>query len=74
MIYCVPRDHDTGTYPPQLDSTGPGAFSDAIFRYLLVQYGVTPHDLLNMEDGAVIGDVLYVLPPLPRSLLSRTID
>ncbi|KAK1927377.1 hypothetical protein DB88DRAFT_477812 [Papiliotrema laurentii] len=44
-----------------LDSTGPGAFTDAIFRYLLVQYGVTPQDLLNMEDGAVIGDVL-ILP------------
>ena len=32
--------------------------TDAVLRYLLVQYGVTPHELLAMEDGALIGDVL----------------
>lgn len=32
--------------------------TDAVLRYLLVQYGFTPQDLLGMEDGALVGDVL----------------
>ena len=45
--------------PPRRGSpTEPHRRSDAIFRYLLVQYGFTPTDLLSMENGAVVGDVL----------------
>jgi alpha 1,6-mannosyltransferase len=38
--------------------TGPAQFTDAVLRYLLVQYGVNPEQLVGMEDGALIGDVL----------------
>ena len=41
--------------------TGPGTFTDAVLRYILVQYGVTPEELLGMEHGALVGDVL-ILP------------
>ena len=37
--------------------------TDAVLRYLLVQYGITPQDLIGMEDGALIGDVLCVFLP-----------
>ncbi|ORY32116.1 hypothetical protein BCR39DRAFT_59383 [Naematelia encephala] len=43
-----------------LDGTGPGPFTDAVLRYLLIQYGVAPSQLRGMEDGALIGDVLLL--------------
>jgi hypothetical protein len=44
----------------QLDGTGPGPFTDAVLRYLLVQYGVTANELMGMEGGALIGDILLL--------------
>lgn len=32
--------------------------TDAVFQYLLVRYGLNPLDLRDMQNGAVIGDVL----------------
>ncbi|WVF72887.1 hypothetical protein IAT40_007705 [Kwoniella sp. CBS 6097] len=43
-----------------LDLTGPGPFSDAVFRYLLVQYGVTPDDLRSLRGPVRVGDVLIL--------------
>ncbi|WVR00080.1 hypothetical protein IAU59_007222 [Kwoniella sp. CBS 9459] len=43
-----------------LDLTGPGPFSDAVFRYLLVQYGVTPDDLRALRGPVRVGDVLIL--------------
>ncbi|ORY35804.1 hypothetical protein BCR39DRAFT_34176 [Naematelia encephala] len=43
-----------------LDLTGPGPFTDAVLRYLLVQYGVTPTDLRNLRGPTRIGDVLIL--------------
>ena len=53
------------TTDDQLDGTGPGPFTDAVLRYLLVQYGVQPQHLFGMEDGALIGDVLLVFSITP---------
>lgn len=41
-----------------LDLTGPGAFSDAVFRYLLARYGVTPNEISNFKQPIRVGDVL----------------
>ncbi|OCF38012.1 alpha-1,6-mannosyltransferase [Kwoniella heveanensis BCC8398] len=43
-----------------LDLTGPGPFTDAVFRYLLVQYGVTPDDLRSLRGPVRVGDVLIL--------------
>ncbi|KAK4687794.1 hypothetical protein P7C73_g2322, partial [Tremellales sp. Uapishka_1] len=43
-----------------LDLSGPGPFTDAVFRYLLVQYGVTPADLRNTRGPVRIGDVVIL--------------
>ncbi|WWD19744.1 hypothetical protein CI109_104208 [Kwoniella shandongensis] len=43
-----------------LDLTGPGPFSDAVFRYLLVQYGATPDDLRALRGPVRIGDVIIL--------------
>ncbi|RXK35960.1 hypothetical protein M231_06783 [Tremella mesenterica] len=43
-----------------IDLTGPGPFTDAVFRYLLVQYGITPRDLRNIWKPVRVGDVLIL--------------
>ncbi|KAJ9095653.1 hypothetical protein QFC21_005525 [Naganishia friedmannii] len=45
-----------------LDFTGPGVFSDAVFRYLLVRWGVHPRDISGASGGQRIGDVLGSKP------------
>lgn len=47
--------------PGALDYTGPSMFSDAVFKYLLVEYGVHPQQLIGLKRPTRIGDVL-VLP------------
>lgn len=32
--------------------------TDAVFRYLLVQYGITPDDLRTLRDPVRVGDIL----------------
>ncbi|WVR07558.1 hypothetical protein IAU60_004600 [Kwoniella sp. DSM 27419] len=54
----VDRGADKGLGP--LELTGPGPFTDAVFRYLLVQYGVTPDDLRALPGPVRIGDVLIL--------------
>jgi hypothetical protein len=34
--------------------------TDAVLRYLLVEYGVAPQEIQNLQQAAIIGDVLYV--------------
>jgi alpha 1,6-mannosyltransferase len=41
-----------------LDLTGPGPFTDAVLRYLVVRYGVTPDQLRNIKGPVRVGDVL----------------
>ncbi|RSH85697.1 membrane-bound alpha-1,6- mannosyltransferase Initiation-specific [Saitozyma podzolica] len=43
-----------------LDITGPGPFTDAVLRYLLVEYGVAPQEIQNLQQAAIIGDVLLL--------------
>ncbi|ODN99218.1 hypothetical protein I350_07377 [Cryptococcus amylolentus CBS 6273] len=43
-----------------LELTGPGPFTDAVLRYLLVQYGVTPEDLRALRGPVRIGDILIL--------------
>ncbi|WVQ66871.1 uncharacterized protein L199_005062 [Kwoniella botswanensis] len=43
-----------------LELTGPGPFTDAVLRYLLVQYGVTPSDLRALRGPVRVGDVLIL--------------
>ncbi|WWC94993.1 hypothetical protein V866_001845 [Kwoniella sp. B9012] len=43
-----------------LELTGPGPFTDAVLRYLLVQYGVTPSDLRALRGPVKVGDVLIL--------------
>ncbi|WVQ77475.1 hypothetical protein IAR50_007161 [Cryptococcus sp. DSM 104548] len=43
-----------------LELTGPGPFTDAVFRYLLVQYGITPSDLRVLREPVRVGDILIL--------------
>jgi alpha 1,6-mannosyltransferase len=42
----------------QVDLSGSGPFTDAVLRYLLVRYGVTPSKLRGLNGPVRIGDVL----------------
>lgn len=44
-----------------LEWTGPGVFTDCVYRYLLSRYGVTPADLIEARQPVRVGDVL-ILP------------
>ncbi|WWC70259.1 uncharacterized protein I206_104209 [Kwoniella pini CBS 10737] len=44
-----------------LEWTGPGVFSDCVYRYLLIRYGFQPSQLLHKKEPTRIGDVL-ILP------------
>lgn len=41
-----------------LDLTGPGPYSDSLFRYLLVNFGVRPEQLRRITRPVRVGDVL----------------
>ncbi|RXK36588.1 hypothetical protein M231_06129 [Tremella mesenterica] len=41
--------------------TGPGPFTDAVFRYLLSAYGITPPNLYEPQTPSLIGDII-ILP------------
>jgi alpha 1,6-mannosyltransferase len=43
---------------PVLDLTGPGAFTDAVFNYLLVRWGVEPEQVAGITEPTRFGDVL----------------
>ena len=47
--------------PRVLDWSGPGAFTDALMRYLLVRHGVHPTDLAGLNKARRYGDVV-ILP------------
>jgi len=52
---------DTVAEPRVLDWSGPGAFSDALLRYLLVRQGVHPTGLAGLNKPRRYGDVV-ILP------------
>ena len=43
-----------------VELTGPGPFTDAVFRYLLAAYGATPHDLYGRREPSRFGDVVVL--------------
>ncbi|KAJ9118820.1 hypothetical protein QFC24_006019 [Naganishia onofrii] len=51
------------TYMPDsaLDWTGPGVFTDCVYRYMLARYGFQPRELIHQKEPLRVGDVL-ILP------------
>ncbi|GFZ52331.1 hypothetical protein JCM24511_10104 [Saitozyma sp. JCM 24511] len=48
---------------PTMELTGPGIFSDAVYRYLLAAYGITPLDMFDHNQTHTvyrIGDVIML--------------
>ncbi|WRT67852.1 uncharacterized protein IL334_004826 [Kwoniella shivajii] len=43
-----------------LEWSGPGAFTDAVFRYLLVRYGFHPNQVSGLNRPLRVGDVLIM--------------
>ncbi|KAL1413291.1 hypothetical protein Q8F55_001047 [Vanrija albida] len=43
-----------------IDVTGAGPYTDAVLRYLLVRYGVTPDQLQRLRGPVRVGDVLIL--------------
>ncbi|WWC70845.1 uncharacterized protein I206_104797 [Kwoniella pini CBS 10737] len=43
-----------------LEWSGPGAFTDAVFRYLLIRYGFHPNQASGLDRPLRIGDVLIM--------------
>ncbi|OXG26687.1 alpha-1,6-mannosyltransferase [Cryptococcus neoformans Ze90-1] len=43
-----------------LDWSGPGVFTDAVFRYLLVRYGFHPTQASGLKEPLQIGDVIIM--------------
>lgn len=41
-----------------LDWTGPGVFTDCVYRWLLTRYGFHPRQLIHQKEPIRIGDVL----------------
>ncbi|WRT66345.1 uncharacterized protein IL334_003300 [Kwoniella shivajii] len=56
-----------------LEWTGPGVFSDCVYRYLLARYGFKPSDLIHTKEPIRVGDVL-ILPPGSFSSVSPFTD
>lgn len=45
----------------QLEWTGPGVWTDCVYRYLLARYGFQPEQLIRIDKPIRVGDVL-ILP------------
>ncbi|WVQ99395.1 hypothetical protein IAU59_006528 [Kwoniella sp. CBS 9459] len=56
-----------------LEWTGPGVFSDCVYRYLLARYGFQPEALIHKKEPIRVGDVL-ILPAGSYSSVSPFID
>ncbi|WVW83869.1 hypothetical protein I302_105891 [Kwoniella bestiolae CBS 10118] len=56
-----------------LEWTGPGVFSDCVYRYLLARYGFKPEDLIHKKEPLRVGDVL-ILPAGSYSSVSPFTD
>ncbi|WWC61831.1 uncharacterized protein I303_104416 [Kwoniella dejecticola CBS 10117] len=56
-----------------LEWTGPGVFSDCVYRYLLARYGFKPQDLIHKKEPIRVGDVL-ILPAGSYSSVSPFTD
>lgn len=52
------RDKAEQRADDQIDLSGAGPFTDAVLRYLLVRYGVTPRKLREVRGPTRFGDVL----------------
>lgn len=46
--------------PDPLNWTGPGPFTDSVFRYLLARWGVHPREVIEREGPVRVGDVLIM--------------
>ncbi|KAI5453520.1 hypothetical protein NCC49_005994 [Naganishia albida] len=47
--------------PSALEWTGPGVFTDCVYRYLLARWGFHPREMLHLKEPIMVGDVL-ILP------------
>ncbi|OCF36873.1 glycosyltransferase [Kwoniella heveanensis BCC8398] len=56
-----------------LEWTGPGVFSDCVYRYLLARYGFKPEALIHKKEPLRVGDVL-ILPAGSYSSVSPFTD
>ena len=56
IVSCSWFRHDGSSR--KLDWTGPGVFTDAVLRYLLVRHGVRPEQLSHLSGAVRIGDVV----------------
>lgn len=72
--------HDGASENEKLDAlsvSGTGVFSDAVLRYLLVRYGVTPDQLRGMRGPVRVGDVLILQEgafQAPEPVIDRMIE
>lgn len=46
--------------PLQLNFTGPGPYTDAIFRYFLIHLGVTPRECTDVSGSFRLGDIVLL--------------
>ncbi|WWC89376.1 uncharacterized protein L201_004299 [Kwoniella dendrophila CBS 6074] len=56
-----------------LEWTGPGVFTDCVYRYLLARYGFKPDQLIHVKEPIRVGDVL-ILPAGSYSSVSPFTD
>lgn len=61
LLTVDPFDKEHGGKMSLIEATGPGAFSDAVFSYLQVRYGIHWSQLHNIQTATRIGEVA-ILP------------